>query len=91
MDEALVWRKFLIEWPKEMPRFGVVVTEIEQTPFIDFMLSENIGLFERRSPDTVGGRRVLIPYSKIEAIKIVEPTTNDVFLACGFRAPKAQK
>jgi hypothetical protein len=91
MDEALVWRKFLVEWPKDVARVGVVVTAIEQIPFVDFMLSESIGLFERRAPDTVGGRRVLVPYTKIAAIKIVEPTTNEMYLAWGFRGSKNQK
>ena len=90
MDVAIVWRKFLVDWPKDLPRSGVVVTEVEQIIFVEFMLSENLGLFERRAPDTVGGRKVIIPYSKIEAIKIVEPTPNQTFLDGGFRGPKTE-
>lgn len=88
MDDALLWRKFLVEWPNGVPRSGVVVTSNEQIVFVEFMLSENIGLFVRRAPDTVGGRKVLLPYSKIEAIKIIEPTTAEVFAEVGFRGAK---
>ncbi len=88
MDEALVWRKFLAEWPEDIPHIGVIVTALDQVPFVDFMLSEHFGLFERRAPDTVGGRRVMIPYNKIAAIKFVEPIPNEKFAACGFRAAK---
>ena len=91
MEEAMVWRKFLVEWPQGMSHSGVIVTAIEQVPFIGFMLSEHFGLFERRAPDTVGGRRVIIPYNKIEAIKIVDPVSNETFAACGFREPKPPK
>ena len=91
MDEALVWRKFLAEWPVDIPRSGVVVTALEQVPFVDFLLSEHLGLFERRAPDTVGGRRVMIPYSTIAAIKFVDPIPNEKFTASGFRAAKPTK
>ena len=88
MDEALVWRKFLAEWPKEIPHSGVVVTALEQVTFVDFLLSEHFGLFERRAPDTAGGRRVMIPYGKILALKFCEPIPNENFEARGFRAAK---
>ena len=91
MDEGLVWRKFLVEWPQDIPRNGVIVTAVEQVPFVDFLLSEHCGLFERRAPDTVGGRRVMIPYSKIAAIKFVEPVPDEKFAACGFRSAKPAK
>ena len=91
MEEALVWRKFLVEWPKDIPHSGVIVTTLEQVPFVDFLLSEHFGLFERRAPDTVGGRRVMIPYSNIAAIKFVDPVPDESFTTCGFRAAKPTK
>jgi hypothetical protein len=91
MEEALVWRKFLVEWPKDIPHSGVIVTTLEQVPFVDFLLSEHFGLFERRAPDTVGGRLVMIPYSNIAAIKFVDPVPDENFTACGFRAAKPTK
>ena len=91
MDEALVWRKFLAEWPEDIPHSGVIITDLEQVPFVNFMLSEHFALFERRAPDTVGGRRVMIPYSMIAAIKFVDPLPDEKFAAYGFRTAKPTK
>ncbi len=90
MDLTLIWRKFLVEWPPGLTRGGVLVTELEQIAFVDFLLAENVGLFERRAPDTVGARRVVVPYSKIEAIKIVDSVNDEVFTQSGFRGPKTE-
>jgi hypothetical protein len=87
MDNASLWRKFFVEWPSGIPQQGVVVTSFgEQVSFVGFLLSEHLVMFERRAPDSVGGRRLLLPYGKIDGIKIVDPVKNEVFSQAGFRA-----
>ena len=90
MDQALVWRELLINWPTDITRSGVIVTDFEQIGFVEFLLNEHVGIFERRAPDTVGARKVLIPYAEIRAIKICDPSNDDTFEAIGFRGPKKE-
>ncbi len=82
---GLVWRKFFASWPPGLAHTGVIVgLNGDQTPFVSFLLSENVLLLERPAPDSVGGRKVLIPYSRIDSVKVVEPVSNDVFVHSGF-------
>lgn len=94
MDPGSVWRAFLAAWPDGASQMGVVVTTMgEQIPFTAFVVSDNVVLFERPAPDTVGARKVILPYSKIDAIKITEPIDIDVFVSAGFARvkPKSTK
>ncbi|MEM7316861.1 MAG: hypothetical protein AAF497_27330 [Planctomycetota bacterium] len=91
MELPLVWRSFFARWPKEMPRKGVVVTNFnEQVGFVNFLMAEHTILLERLAPDSNGGRKVIIPYAKIEAVKVTEPVGNDIFIPCGFRPAEAK-
>ncbi|KKK64655.1 hypothetical protein LCGC14_2982010 [marine sediment metagenome] len=61
MDAAETWRNCFDKWPPEMARRGVLVTSFgEQIVFDSFATSPDLLLIERRSPDTVGARTVLI-------------------------------
>jgi hypothetical protein len=93
MSNGATWRDFLVKWPKDLPPHGVVISTYgEQVAYIDFMLSEKLVLFDRRAPDAVGGRKFIVPYDKIEAIKIVAPVSMDVFTSSGFVAlPRTHK
>jgi len=84
MDNSVMWRTFLAKWPPKMEHRGVVVTNAEQVSFVDFFLSEQAALFERVAPDAMGGRKLIIPYNKIEAIKITESIDSQIFAASGF-------
>jgi len=84
MEVAKFWRTFLAKWPSNMPQKGVVVANGEQVSFIDFLISEEAALFDRLAPDAVGGRKLIVPYVKIEAIKITESVDMDIFVPCGF-------
>ena len=86
METPEVWRNFFVNWPKGMPRQGVVVTNFaEQVPFESFLLSEHTILLTRRAPDSVGGRRMILPYANIDAVKIVDPVKDEVFESAGFK------
>jgi len=84
MDLAQVWKHYLANWPQGLERGGVVVTASEQVVFVSFLMSESVVMFERRAPDSVGGRKLVIPYALIQAIKVTEPVGNEPFLQGGF-------
>ena len=87
MSSNSVWRDFLVKWPKDLPPHGVVISTFgEQVAYVNFLLSEKLVLFDRRAPDAVGGRKFIVPYDKIEAIKIVTPIGLDTFTNIGFIA-----
>jgi hypothetical protein len=48
-------------------------------------------LLERRTPDALGGRMVLIAYHDIQAVKIVEVTKIKCFQPLGFVIPAPRK
>ena len=85
MDLTLIWRNFFAKWPKDLERKGVVVTSSgEQIIYVQFLIGEHSILLERLAPDAVGGRKVIVPYMKIDAIKTVDPFKNEALLPCGF-------
>lgn len=86
MDAAQIWREFFDHWPKEIPHAGVVVTNFDdQIPFIGYMTSESMLLLERRTPDTVGGRKVILPFANILAVKMTEVTKGKPYESFGFQ------
>lgn len=90
MDLNLVWRNLFAKWPSNIQRKGVVVTSYgEQILFVQFLIGEHSILLERLAPDAVGGRKVIIPYSRIDAVKTVDPISNEALIPCGFLAPAA--
>jgi hypothetical protein len=92
LDAAETWRDCFRQWPAELERRGVLVTSFgEQIPFDNFATSDGMLLVERRTPDTVGGRIVLIAYQEIQAVKIVEVTKMKSFQSMGFTVPEPRK
>ena len=60
MDRATVWKNLFTNWPAALPRKGVLMTEgNEQTPFQQFLTTDEFLLVQRRAPDTVGAREVI--------------------------------
>lgn len=85
MDAAQSWRRCFAAWPDTVPRRGVLVTSFgEQILFESFATSEDLLLVERRSPDTVGARTVLVAFEHILALKIVDVVKAKSFQAMGF-------
>jgi hypothetical protein len=92
MDAAEIWRRCFADWPADVPRRGVVVTTFaEQIPFESFAASDHLLLIERRAPDTVGARTVLVAYQFIQAVKIVDVTKAKSFASMGFVFPPPKK
>ena len=89
-ETGIIWRNFFASWPSQLSHTGVVVASgIEQTPFVSFLMAEHVVMLERPAPDTVGARKVIVPYCKINSVKITEAVGHDVFLASGFIAPRS--
>ncbi len=87
MDDGLskVWQNCFTNWPEKVGRRGIVVTKLDdQIPFKDFVASDSMLILERSIPDTAGARTVLIPYSEISQLKIVDVVKPRDFTALGF-------
>ena len=92
MDDARIWREFFQTWPSQLGQSGVLVTTFdEQIPFGGFLTSDNVLLLERRAPDAVGARKVILTYGSIASVKIVDPVKSKVFTAAGFTGSLANK
>lgn len=79
------WKDFFCNWPDELPRRGILVTSFdEQIAFVGFLTSESLLLLERRAPDAVGARTVLLPYDKVTALKIADVVKPKMFVSMGF-------
>ena len=91
-DAASVWRECFQHWPGELDRRGVLVTTFdEQIPFENFLASDNMLLVERRAPDTLGARMVIVAYQSIQGLKIVDVVKLRSFQALGFSLPPGKK
>lgn len=92
IDEAQAWRDYFRHWPEDMERRGVLVTHLnEQIPFDNFMTSESMLLVDRRTPDTIGARKVIISYRQIAALKIVDVVKPRSFASLGFDQPVVKR
>lgn len=81
-----VWREFFENWPKAIPTRGVVITQLnEPNPFKAFMLRGNFVLLERTTPDSMGGRFLVLPYAEIATLKFVDPLKQAAFISAGFQ------
>lgn len=88
MHAAEAWRSLFENWPESIPRAGLVVTSYGETvPFKDFLISGNILLVERDTPDSMGARKVMVAYDNIAAVKITNPMELARFQVMGFQKP----
>lgn len=91
-DVAESWRTCFLQWPSDLERRGVLVTSFgEQIVFDSFATSDDMLLLERKAPDTVGARTVILPYQNIQALKIVDVTKVKTFQSMGFTAPPSTR
>ncbi len=85
MDGLEQWKAWFRDWPEELPRNGVVVNILgEQIPFKGFLAGEEMVLLQRQTPDSLGSRQVLLPYQRIDSLKITDVVSPKVFTAAGF-------
>ena len=89
---AATWRACFQAWPAGIPQRGVLVTTFdEQIPFGSFMVADDLLFIERRNPDTLGTRSVIVPFTSIAALKIVDPIEPRHFRDFGFQPVAAPK
>jgi hypothetical protein len=87
-DIAAAWKQFFRTWPEGIPRTGVLITSFaEQIPFCGFMTSEQMVLVDRRAPDTLGARRVVVPYAHVAGVKYVDVFKDKLLRLQGFEGP----
>ena len=94
MENALVgvWRQFFSDWPASFAQKGVVLSRLdEQFPFSGFLVKGDVVVLERPTPDAVGGRRVVLPFEIIHAVKFTEPIKTEQLVAAGYRAPASKQ
>ncbi len=81
-------QQLFAEWPVSIPRKGVVITAHGETiPFVEFMITGQLLLLERHTPDVSGARRVILDFNNIASIKIIDAIEMSRFTAFGFRGP----
>ena len=91
-DSAESWRQCFARWPVEVERRGVLVTTFgEQIPFDSFAASDDMLLVERRAPDTMGARMVIVAYQQIQAVKLVDVLKMKALQPLGFVLPPSKK
>jgi hypothetical protein len=92
MDMSSAWQECFRKWPAEMERRGVIVTSFdEQIPFDGFATSEHMLLLERKIPDTLGARKIMLPYGQIMAVKFTDVVKMKAFQSLGFSEPPAKR
>jgi hypothetical protein len=55
------------------------------------MVADDLLFIERRNPDTLGTRSVILPFGAIAGLKIVDPIEPRHFQSFGFRPVAAPK
>ena len=85
MDVAAQWRELFANWPQFLPREGLLITGFgESIPFINFMVSAGIILLERDRPDSQNGRKILVSFLSISALKLSDPGDFAKYQGLGF-------
>lgn len=85
MEGNSAWKQFFQAWPNDLPPRGVLVTKFqEQIQFDGFLASDSMLLVERKTPDTIGARKVLTPFEEIAAVKFVDVVRGKLFEPIGF-------
>ena len=78
----------LATWPSSVPRRGVAVTmQGEQIVFSNFSVGHGCVLWERTTPDSMGGREVILHFDQVAAVKLTDSLQPDTREEMGFERP----
>lgn len=81
-------KSVLTTWPAKLPRRGVVGTVLgEQIVFADFSTGHGCVLLQRATPDSMGGREVILPFEQVALIKLTETQDANMHQEMGFETP----
>jgi len=87
MDGDNSWRTLFENWPKTFSKVGVLITTFGDTvPFNDFKVNEGILLVQRERPDTIGARKMMVSFTAIVALKLVDVEGLEIYEVMGFRS-----
>jgi len=82
---ADAWKSCFSTWPDNLAKQGILVTSFdEQIPFAGFLTSDTFLLVDRKTPDSLGARTVILPYGNITGLKLTDVVDQKVFRAVGF-------
>ena len=92
IDLASAWRDLFQNWPKGITQNGVLITAFdEQIPYEAFMASDAMLIVSRKTPDTVGARKVIVAYEHVRGVKIVDVIDGKPFEEVGFKGTLPRK
>jgi hypothetical protein len=85
MESGRKWSQLLNNWPEGLPKKGLITTTLDELiPFKGFMLSEEMAVLERTTPDPSGTRCILLGFETIAQIKLIDPPNESILAAAGF-------
>lgn len=88
LSAAQSWKSLFENWPDAIPQQGLVVTTYQETiPFVNFLISGGLIVLERDRPDSNGGRKVILSYESISAVKITAAIELVKLQVMGFQKP----
>jgi hypothetical protein len=91
MSHADDWKSLFADWPKAVPRRGIVTNTLnEPMPFKGFMIRGDVLLLERNNPDAMGGRYILLNFAGIDSVKLIDPVKEADMAAAGFEGKFAK-
>lgn len=78
----------LTTWPSKLPRRGVAGTMLgEQIVFSNFSIGHGCVLLQRATPDSMGGREVILPFDQVAVVKLTESLEQKMRQEMGFESP----
>lgn len=87
MQPGQNWRTLFESWPGSVPRAGVLVAFGEQIVFKDFLIGDDLIVFERERPDTSGARKVIVGFDQIDGLKTTDTLELARYQSFGFAPP----
>jgi hypothetical protein len=85
METARRWSRFFNQWPEGLAKRGLVTTTLnELIPFRSFMLSDDLLLLERTTPDANGSRFIVLTFESIDSLKLTDAVKESVIRGLGF-------
>lgn len=78
------WKHTFHNWPSNLPRSGVLIVEGDTILYGDFRVNDSMIIVDRKNPDAMGARKVMVHFSDIRGVKFVDVLDLDRFESLGF-------
>ncbi|WP_417847666.1 hypothetical protein [Thalassoglobus sp.] len=86
MDASFAWQQIFENWPKDVPKVGIVTTNFQESiGFTDFLTTDGLLALERDRPDSAGARKVIVAFSAISAVKMTDVGEFTAIAKLGFQ------